>query len=67
MDENAKILFKSFSFGNTTDGANSLLEKLSVYADTNNVEISMEATGHYWLSIYSFLVEKNFTEKPKER
>lgn len=61
MDEKAKILFKAFSFGNTTDGANSLLEKLSVHTNKSNVEIGMEATGHYWLSIYSFLIEKGFT------
>ena len=53
MDENAKILFKAFSFSNTTDGASGLLEKLSAYTDKDNVEIGMEATGHYWLSIYS--------------
>ena len=61
IDENAKVLFKAFSFSNTTDGANGLLEKLSVHTDKNNVEIGMEATGHYWLSIYSFLIEKDFT------
>ncbi len=61
IDENAKVLFKAFSFSNTTDGANGLLEKLSVHTDKNNVEIGMEATGHYWLSIYSFLIEKGFT------
>lgn len=61
IDENAKILFKAFSFGNTTDGANSLIEKLLSYADKSNVEIGMEATGHYWLSVYSFLIEKEFT------
>lgn len=61
MDENAKILFKAFSFSNTTDGANGLLEKLSAHTDKSNVEIGMEATGHYWLSIYSFLMEKEFT------
>ena len=58
IDENAKPLFKALSFGNTTDGANSLLEKLSAHTDKSNVEIGMEATGHYWLSIYSFLDER---------
>ena len=61
IDENAKNLFKAFSFSNTTDGANGLLEKLSVYTDCDNVEVGMEATDHYWLSIYSFLIEKGFT------
>ena len=58
MDEKAKIIFKAFSFSNSTDGAISLLEKLTPYK--SNLEIGMEATGHYWLSLYSFLVEKEF-------
>ncbi len=61
IDETAKPLFKAFSFSNTTEGANSLIEKLSVHINSpSEVEIGMEATGHYWLSIYSFLVENRF-------
>ena len=29
--------------------------------EISSVEIGMEATGHYWLSIYSFLYEKGYT------
>ncbi len=61
IDEKAKVLFKAFSFSNTIAGANSLLGKLTVHTDETNVEIGMEATGHYWLSIYSFFIEKGFT------
>jgi len=58
IDESAKSLFKAFSFSNTTDGATSLIDKLSFHAKSvSEVEIGMEATGHYWLSAYSFLVE----------
>lgn len=54
-------MFKAFSFSNTTEGANSLLEKLSVHiSNPSEVEIGMEATGHYWLSVYSFLAENGF-------
>ncbi len=61
IDETVKPLFKAFSFSNTTEGANSLIEKLSVHINSpSEVEIGMEATGHYWLSIYSFLVENRF-------
>ena len=31
IDETSKPLFKAFSFSNTTEGTNSLVEKLSVY------------------------------------
>lgn len=62
LDENAKPLFKAFSFSNTIDGANSLIEKLSDFITTTaDVEVGMEATGHYWLSVYSFLVENGYT------
>lgn len=58
MDEKAKIIFKAHSFSNTSDGAATLLEKISPYAA--ELEIGMEATGHYWLSLYSFLIEHHF-------
>lgn len=61
IDESAKPLFRAFSFSNTTDGAVSLLEKLFVHIKyETEVEIGMEATGHYWLSVYSFLIDKGF-------
>ncbi|SDD72693.1 IS110 family transposase [Sporomusa acidovorans] len=58
LDEKGKVVFKAFSFSNSTDGANSLLEKISAYSSA--LEIGMEATGHYWLALYSFLVEQGF-------
>ncbi|HML34167.1 IS110 family transposase [Sporomusa sphaeroides] len=58
LDEKGKVVFKAFSFSNSTDGANSLVEKISSYSST--LEIGMEATGHYWLALYSFLVEQRF-------
>lgn len=61
LDENAKPVFRAFSFSNTISGANSLIEKLFVHIQAvTEVEIGMEATGHYWLSVYSFLVENGF-------
>ena len=61
MDEFSKVIFKAFSFPNTFDGGNDLFSKLTSYSsNTNDFEIGMEATGHYWLSVYSFLFEKSF-------
>ena len=54
-----KVVFKAFSFSNSIDGAESLICKLEPFK--NQLEIGMEATGHYWLSLYSYLSEKNFT------
>lgn len=61
MDENGKVVFKAFSFPNTTDGGDALFSKLSSYSSIpSDFEIGMEATGHYWLSVYSYLFEKGF-------
>lgn len=58
MDEKAKIVFKAFSFSNSSEGADALLQKILPFKD--NLEIGMEATGHYWLSIYSYLLDQGF-------
>ena len=60
IDEKGKKIFKGFSFSNSTDGGKSLLEIIKKYADFSNVTVGMEATGHYWLSIYSFLYDYDF-------
>lgn len=58
MDEKGKVVLKAFSFSNTSDGVASFIEKVIPYR--NALEVSMEATGHYWLSIYSYLLEHDF-------
>lgn len=61
MDENGKTLFKAFSFSNTTAGGGSLLRILDDFISSpSDIEIGMEATGHYWLSLYYFLIEHDF-------
>ena len=61
MDDTGKVVFKAFSFPNTSDGGNALFSKLASYSlNPSDFEIGMEATGHYWLSVYSFLFEKSF-------
>ena len=63
MDESGKVVFKAFSFPNTSDGGEALFSKLSLYSsDTASFEVGMEATGHYWLAVYSFLYEKGFIQ-----
>lgn len=59
VDDKKNVIFKAFSFSNSIDGAESLILKLEAFK--NELEVAMEATGHYWLSLYSYLVEKNFT------
>ena len=60
IDEKGKNIFKGFSFSNSTDGGNSLLEIIKKHVDFSDVTVGMEATGHFWLSIYSFLYDYDF-------
>ena len=62
IDEKGTIVDKTLKFSNTTDGANSLLELIDSYVfECSNLAIGMESTGHYWLSIFSFLAKKDFS------
>lgn len=60
IDEKGKNIFKGFSFSNSTDGGKSLLDIIKKHVDFSDVTVGMEATGHYWLSIYSFLYDYDF-------
>jgi transposase len=61
MNEEGKVLLKGFSFPNTTEGAKTLLERLSNYSEIPaDFIVGMEATGHYWLAIFSYLHESDF-------
>lgn len=56
-----KLSGKPFKFPNTVDGFNLFLEKLgAVTPDLSQFEIGMEATGHYWLNLYTWLSDKGF-------
>jgi len=61
LEASGNPVFKAFSFSNTTDGGESLMAKLEKHgADCETLVVGLEATGHYWLSVYSFLRDKNF-------
>jgi len=62
MDASRKTVFKAYAFTNTREGAQSLLEKIQCHApEATQIEIGMEATGHYWLALYSFLFDAGYT------
>lgn len=61
IDASGKLLSESISFSNTIQGFEKLIKYLSSYnVYSDNCIVGMEATGHYWLSIYSYLVECKF-------
>ena len=61
IDGSGAVAGRALSFANTMLGADSLLEKIdSVNHASLPVVFGLEATGHYWLALYSFLVKKGF-------
>lgn len=61
IDSKGDTLTKSFRIPNSHKGAETLINKIKSI-NTNNlpVVIGMEATGHYWLPLYSRLMQEGF-------
>jgi len=61
IDETGRLLAKSLRFTNTTSGGEKLLDYFnSCNPEGDVIVIGMEATGHYWLSLYCFLFDKGY-------
>ncbi len=61
IDEKGSAIGKTIRITNTKQGSEQLLKFLEKHELTpDNTMIGMEATGHYWLSIYSFLNKLDF-------
>ncbi len=55
---------KSFNIPNTISGIDKLQKKLNKFGlMPDNAIVGMEATGHYWLVLYSWLIEQGFDVK----
>lgn len=62
LDDSRKPVFRAFSFSNSTEGGEALAAQIAKHApDAAQVSIGLEATGHYWLALYSFLSDKGYT------
>ena len=64
LNDSGELVGSTLKVTNTTSGAQKLLDifvKSGVTVD--NTVVGMEATGHYWLAIYSFLVSQGYTVK----
>lgn len=61
IDYSGKLIGRSCRFSNTHNGADKLMEHIIKNIGDSNIIFGMEATGHYWYSIYSFLKSKSFT------
>lgn len=61
INNNGDIVIRAIKFINSNEGFNKLLNTIqSKLGDLSNIEVAMEATGHYWLSLYSALTDNNF-------
>lgn len=61
MNEEGKILLKGFSFPNSMEGAFCLTKQLKSFSsEPTDFLVGMEATGHYWLALFSFLDERGY-------
>ena len=62
LDTSGKMKGKPFSFPNSHTGADTLLSQIQKHnPDSLPIEFGMEATGHYWLALYSRLIQDGFT------
>ena len=61
VNSHGKLIGTSLRFSNTHNGADKLMEHIAKYINNEPFVFGMEATGHYWYSIYSFLKSKGFT------
>jgi transposase len=64
INEKGEKLSESISFSNTQKGCEKLIKLMERFsASKENTVIGMEATGHYWISLYSYLLELGYNLK----
>ncbi len=64
LNDSGELVGSTLKIANTTSGAQKLLNSIAkTGVPIDNTVIGMEATGHYWLAIYSFLVGQGYSVK----
>lgn len=62
IDEDGKVLQKSFNFKNSCTGYNLLLERVhQITRNRTQLVFGMESTSHYWLALYTRLKKDGYT------
>ena len=51
------VVMKPWCFANSSDAFNELTGRLEELGGRDQVRIGMEATGHYWITLYDYLAE----------
>ena len=57
LNEQAETVQQNFTFGNDREGFDKLLAALAPFS--GELTVALEATGHYWLSLYACLAAAN--------
>ena len=61
IGSDGSVVIRAIKFKNSNEGYTKLLNTIqNKLNDLSNINIAMEATGHYWLSLYSALVDDGF-------
>ena len=61
INNTGDVVIRAIKFTNSNEGFNKLLTTIQdKISDLSNIEVAMEATGHYWLSLYSALTDNGF-------
>lgn len=56
-NDNVEVVVKPFSFQNSIDGFNSLLQMIhTISGQSENIKVGLEATGHYSFNLMAFLI-----------
>jgi transposase len=58
LDDAGRIILPAFRFLNTRAGVEELMARLQ--ALNGEVHLAMESTGHYWIALYEYLIERNY-------
>ena len=59
ISEDGSVLVKAIKFTNSNEGLQKLIDSISEY-ELSQIYCAMEATGTYWLSLFSALTDKGF-------
>src|SRR5512141_3158951 len=59
LDEHGHVQKSAFMIENTQAGLDFLIEQLKSFGQ--EIQIGLEATGHYWLSLYDVLTRNGYS------
>lgn len=57
VDEHGQECSKPFQFENTLEGFTDFMTFVTPFREKGDICFAMEATGHYWLNLYTFLLD----------